>query len=182
MWTAKNDLNKLVRRVLTRETERDAESSAASPLPSLLSFYLCVRAFGPDYLGAWNWLCGCSSLWMGSFFLYFTVTIFCDCSSLSFLTGTLINFRYCKRLRTRFFRLWESRYRRMENAVHYRVLSIHYYYDILAVVDGSSQGANVIHANKQPNLHFSLMAMFVDSWPWSSVDCRVKFASKIFAL
>ena len=51
----------------------------------------------------------------------------------------------------------------MENAVDYRVLSIHYYYDILAVVDGSSQGANVIHANKQPNLHFSLMAMFVDS-------------------
>ena len=24
----------------------------------------------------------------GTFFLYFTVTIFCDCSSLSFLTGT----------------------------------------------------------------------------------------------
>ena len=134
MWTAKNDLNKLVRRVLTRETERDAESSAASPLPSLLSFYLCVRAFGPDYLGAWNWLCGCSILWMGSFFFsYFTVTIFCDCSSLSFLTGTLIDFRYCKQLRTRFFRLWESRYRRMENVVDYRVLSIHYYYVYLSL-------------------------------------------------
>ena len=39
------------------------------------------------------------------FFSYFTVTIFCDCSSLSFLTGTLIDFRYCKQLRTRFFRL-----------------------------------------------------------------------------
>lgn len=31
------------------------------------------------------------------------------------------------------------------------------------MVDRSSQGADVIHANKQPNLHFSLMAMFVDS-------------------
>ena len=34
---------------------------------------------------------------------------------------------------------------------------------ILAVVDCSSQGADIIYANKQPNLHFSLMAMFVDS-------------------
>ena len=67
------------------------------------------------------------------FFWYFTVTIFCDCSSLNFLTGTLINFRYCKQLRTRFFRLWESRYRRTENAVDYRVLSIHYYYVYLSL-------------------------------------------------
>lgn len=67
------------------------------------------------------------------FFSYFAVTIFCDCSSLSFLTGTLIDFRYCKQLRTRFFRLWESRYRRMENVVDYRVLSIHYYYVYLSL-------------------------------------------------
>ena len=48
--------------------EREAERLAASLLPSLLSFYLCVRAFGPDYLGAWNRLCWCSILWMGIFF------------------------------------------------------------------------------------------------------------------
>ena len=36
------------------------------------------------------------------------------------------------------------------------------------MVDCSSQGANVIHANKQPNLHFSLMAMFV-----AVRDCEV---------
>ena len=32
-----------------------------------------------------------------------------------------------------------------------------------SVVDCSSQGADIIYANKQPNLHVSLMAMFVDS-------------------
>ena len=113
--------------------EREAESSAASPLPRApLLLFVCPR-FRTRLSRSLELTMRVFNFVDGQFFKYFTVTIFCDCSSLNFLTGTLINFRYCKQLPTRFFRLWESRCRRTENAVDYRVLSIHYYYVYLSL-------------------------------------------------
>ena len=88
------------------EEGRERQRAPPPVLSPVSSRFICVSALsdptisepGTDYAGVQ--FCG----W-AVFFLYFTVTIFCDCSSLSFRTGTLIDFRYCKQLRTRFFRL-----------------------------------------------------------------------------